>query len=151
MSGKPGAKPLTVAELEKAKALSAFGKSYRQIGLELNRSDKTIKKALTKTPEVIAEVRELKEDLADWYEDLSRRMLKSITDIDIQKISAYQRTLSAAVSTDKMRLLRDQSTQNISMSARIQELDKSIAESDQRIAELAQELGISISEIENSV
>jgi len=54
-----------------------------------------------------------KRELAQEYEELARRMLTSIKDDDIQRISAYQRTLSAAVSTDKMRLLRDQSTDNV--------------------------------------
>jgi IS30 family transposase len=56
MSNCKGAKPLTVAELEKAKALSAYGHSYRAIGKKLGRCDKTIKKALTRSPEVIQEV-----------------------------------------------------------------------------------------------
>ncbi len=151
MGNSKGAKPLTVAELEKAKALSALGKSYRQIGLELNRSDKTIKKALTKTPEVIAEIRELKQEIAGLYGDLAQRILSSITDENIREAKLRDKVISAGVCTDKERLIKGQSTENISVNARIQALDRSIAESDQRIAELAHELGISVSEIENSV
>lgn len=47
------------------------------------------------------------------YEELAKRMITSITEKDIQKINAYQRTLSAGISTDKMRLLKDKSTENI--------------------------------------
>jgi len=151
LGNSKGAKPLTVAELEKAKALSALGKSYRQIGLELNRSDKTIKKALTKTPEVIAEIRELKQEIAGLYGDLAQRILSSITDENIREAKLRDKVISAGVCTDKERLIKGQSTENISVNARIQALDRSIAESDQRIAELAHELGISVSEIENSV
>jgi len=60
VANSKGAKPLRVAELEKAKALSALGHSYRAIGTNLGRCDKTIKKALTRSPEVIQEVREIK-------------------------------------------------------------------------------------------
>ncbi len=110
MSKSKGAKPLTVAELEKAKALSALGHSYRAIGMKLDRSDKTIKKALTRSPEVIQEVKEIQAELADSFGDLARRMITSITDADISKLDAYRRTLSGAVATDKMRLLRGEAT-----------------------------------------
>lgn len=118
MGNSKGAKALTVAELERAKALSALGKSYRQIGLELDRSDKTIKKALTKTPEVIQEVQEIKQELAGMFEDIAKRMIASITEEDIQKINAYQRTVAAGISTDKARLLKGESTDNISFFGR---------------------------------
>ena len=110
MSNTKGAKPLTVAELEKAKALSALGHSYRAIGMQLGRSDKTIKKALTRTPEVIREVGEIKAQLAGSFGDLARRMITSITDADIGKLDAYRRTLSGAVATDKALLLRGEAT-----------------------------------------
>lgn len=100
--------------MEKAKALSALGKSYRQIGFDLNRSDKTIKKALTKTPEVIAEVRELKEEIAGLYDDLAQRILESITDETIREARLRDRIISAGVCTDKSRLIKGQSTANIS-------------------------------------
>jgi hypothetical protein len=99
-----------VAELERAKALSALGHSYRAVGAELGRCDKTIKKALTRSPEVIQEVREIKAELADSFGDLARRMITSITDADIGKLDAYRRTLSGAVATDKMQMLRGEPT-----------------------------------------
>jgi predicted transcriptional regulator len=105
-----GAKPLTVAELEEAKALSALGHSYRAIGTELGRCDKTIKKALTRSPEVIQEVKDIKTELADSFGNLAQRMITSITDADIGKLDAYRRTLSGAVATDKMQLLRGEAT-----------------------------------------
>jgi hypothetical protein len=55
-------------------------------------------------------------------------MLDSITDQDIEKINAYQRTLSAAVATDKMRLPKNQSTENVTaivaLIKRVQEQDR---------------------------
>ncbi len=115
MGNTKRAKPLTVPELERAKALSALGHSYRAIAVELNRSDKTIKRALTRTPEVIQEVKKIKLELSDLFENLAERMVTSITDADIQKLDAYKRTLSGAVAVDKMRLLRDQSTGNLNI------------------------------------
>jgi predicted transcriptional regulator len=106
--------PLTVAEMEKMKALIANGKTYHAVAQELNRSPHTIKKYATES-ETTKEIQKIKQELADMYEGLARRMINSITDEDIQKINAYQRTLSAAVSTDKMRLLREQSTDIIDL------------------------------------
>lgn len=111
MGNSKGAKALTVTEIERAKGLSALGHSYRAIGTELGRCDKTVKKALTRSPEVIQEVREIKVELAHSFGDLARRMITSITDADIGKLDAYRRTLSGAVATDKMQLLRGEATQ----------------------------------------
>ena len=92
-------------EIEKAKALATIGKSYRQIGAELHRSDHTIKRLLT-MPDVAAKVSEKKKELADTFEDLAKRMVGSITDEDIKKLDAYRRTLSGGIAIDKMQLLR---------------------------------------------
>src|ERR1039458_3013481 len=106
MTKTKGAVALTVPEIEQAKALFALGRSYRFIAAELGRSDHAIKNALTKSPEVIAEVQAMKRNLADSFEGLAERMVDSITDEDIAKINAYQRTVSGAIAVDKMKLLR---------------------------------------------
>jgi hypothetical protein len=52
-------------------------------------------------------------------------MVESISPEDIAKINAYQRTLSAAVATDKARLLRGNSTERIDhvvLSAKLEDL-----------------------------
>ena len=103
---------LTTEERERIKILLAEGLSYSAIGRTLGRDHKTIAKVATE-PGMALAVLNKKKELADEYEELARRMLTSIKDSDIDRISAYQRTLSAAVSTDKMRLLRDQSTDNV--------------------------------------
>ena len=116
MSKRPG---LTVEEEQKIKTLLAMGKTYHAIGKEIGRDAKTVKKLALQS---VSEIYEMKKELADWYEDLARRMLSSITEEDIDRINAYQRTVSAGIATDKMRLLRDQSTENISvLAALIQE------------------------------
>jgi len=110
--GRCGSKPLTLKEIENAKVLFASGKSFNAIGKALCRDRKTIKSYLTE-PQATKEIEEMKEELADMFEGLAKRMLTSITQEDIERINSYQRTLSAAVATDKMRLLREESTQNI--------------------------------------
>ncbi len=52
------------------------------------------------------------------------RMLTTISDEDITRINAYQRTVSAAVSTDKMRLLRGHSTENIALHAIVEQIER---------------------------
>lgn len=117
--------PLTLQEQEKAKTLSASGKTPHSIAKELNRSPHTIKRYLS-CPEAQGEIQVIKQELADMYEILARRMIDSIADKDIEKINAYQRTLSSGIAIDKMRLLRDQSTENIDIMSMVLDLDKII-------------------------
>ena len=115
-------KPLTVKELEQIKALRASGLTYHAISKEIDRDPKTVKKACLE-PETAKEIQEIKEELGDFFENLAKRMITSITDEDIKKINAYQRTLSAGISTDKMRLLKDESTENIAIRTVADELN----------------------------
>ena len=124
MSRKPP-NPLTVKELETIKALRASGLTYHAIALEISRDPKTIKKACLE-PEASTQIQEMKQELADMFEELGKRMLTSITDEDIQKINAYQRTVSAGISTDKMRLLKGQSTENLAIDTTLRNLHSSL-------------------------
>jgi hypothetical protein len=107
-------KPLCLEEREKIKLMIANGATYNSVARELKRAPKTIKKCATE-PDMAVEISEQRKDLAAWYEDMTRRMLSSITDEDIKKINAYQRMVSAGIATDKMRLLTDQSTENVAV------------------------------------
>jgi len=104
-----GKKGLTTEEKELIKLLSAKGESCYAISLQVKRSPHTIKRYLSE-PETYLEVQEKKQELSDMFEDVARRMIQSITDENIGSLDAYKRTLSAGIATDKMRLLRDQST-----------------------------------------
>lgn len=108
-------KPLDNAELARAKQLRGLGWSWRQIGREMQRSDKTIAKALTASPEVIQEVRDITEQIAVAYEQLSTKILKSIEPKIIEKAGLRDRVISAATCTDKSRLLRNQTTANVAI------------------------------------
>ena len=89
------------------------------IARQLNRSDKTIKKALTRTAEVVQAVESIRQELAVKFEDVAKRMIGSITDEDITKLDGYRRTLSAAVATDKAACLRNAASQAGSTEVRI--------------------------------
>ena len=114
MPRKKNDKPLTVEEKEKLKLMIANGSTYNAVGQELKRDPKTIKRYAS-VPQVSSEIKQKQQNLAEWYEDLAKRMLASITDHDIEKINAYQRTVSAGIATDKLRLLTNQSTENVAM------------------------------------
>lgn len=111
-------KRLNNLERQQIAILAAQGITPHAMSKDLGRDEKTISKAL-KEPEVMVLVEEAKGKLADVYESTARRMLASITDADILKINAYQRTVASGIATDKMRLLRGESTSNQSIFFRI--------------------------------
>lgn len=115
MGARPG---MTAEEKQQAAVMSAQGATPNSIGKALRRDGKTVSKAL-REPEVVSLIEEVKGELADAFESLTRRMLGSITDADIQKISSYQRVVASGICTDKMRLIRGQSTNNTAMFFRI--------------------------------
>ncbi len=125
--------PLNVNELEQIKVLRASGLTFHAISKELGRDHKTIKKAAI-SPEMAPQIEQVKVALADRFENVAVRMLTAISDEDITRINAYQRTLSAAISTDKMRLLRGASTENISLHAIIERIEREEREERERPA-----------------
>ncbi len=118
-----GSSPLNVAELAQIKALRASGLTFYAISRQVGRAPQTVKRACL-DPAMAAEIEQVKVTLADRFEDLATRMVVSISDEDITRINAYQRTLSAAIATDKMRLLTHQSTENISLHAIIEAIER---------------------------
>ncbi len=121
MAKKPT--PLNVAELEEIKVLRGSGLTYHAIGKSVDRDPKTVKRACL-NPDMATQIEKVKVALADRFEDLATRMVVSISDEDITRINAYQRTIAAAASTDKMRLLRGASTENISLHAIIERIER---------------------------
>ncbi len=107
-------KRLTNPEIEQIKILRASGLTFHAISVEIQRDPKSIKNICLK-PLIASEIMEIQEELADAYDGLARRMIESITDEDIRKLNAYQRTIAAGICTDKTRLLNNQSTENISI------------------------------------
>jgi len=123
---------MNLEEQAQVKALLAMEISPTAIAKQIGRDHKTVV-AYSREPGTIAEVNEIKEDLADVYEGLARRMVDSITDEDISRINAYQRTVAAGIATDKMRLIRGQSTSNQSVFFNV------VVESDTERQEVTQE------------
>lgn len=129
MSRRPP-KHLTGTEKEQIKGLIASGLTYNATGVELKRDPHTIKKFAIQ-PEVARSIEEMRNALAIQFENLAERMLTSISDTDITSLSAYQRTLSAAVSVDKSQLLRGRPTSIIDyadLSQRQKELEQQLAD-----------------------
>jgi hypothetical protein len=56
----------------------------------------------------------MKKELADICESNARRLL-DYPDQDVNALNPYQRTIAGGVMIDKMRLLRDQSTENVAV------------------------------------
>jgi len=106
---------VTLEEKEKIKVMYASGESYRAIAQAIGKAPNTIKHYLKSSPAVMVEVAEKKKDLIALYGELAERMVVSISDKDIEKINALQRTIASATAVDKMRLLRDESTDNVSL------------------------------------
>ena len=115
--------PLNVMEREQVKVLRASGLTYHAISKELGRDPKTIKKACL-DPEMAPQIEQVKVALADRFESIAVRMLTDITDRAIKKTNPYQRVLSAAIATDKLRLLRDQSTENLNILQIIERIER---------------------------
>jgi len=114
---------MTAFEIAQTKSLRAAGWTYHAIGGRLDRNPVTVRR-LCEEPRMAEEIALLQEDMASFFDGLARRMIESISDEDIMKISAYQRTIAAAVSLDKLRLLRNQSTSNISLHVIVEQLER---------------------------
>ncbi len=131
-------KRLEIQEIEQIKILRASGLTFHAISVQIKRDAKTVKKTCL-DPIIASEIMEIQEELSDAYEGLARRMVDSITDEDILKLNACQRTIAAGISTDKMRLLRNESTQNVisidQMDASIEDLEKTMIELEEEFYE----------------
>jgi hypothetical protein len=119
---KKGDVALTAPEIAKVKRFASLGYAPRRIAREMSRSAHTIAKVL-RSPEAVAEVKALKKDLADLYEQRNYEILESVTKQDIAKANLRDKVVSAAICSDKMRLLRDQSNANVNVSVLFEVLE----------------------------
>lgn len=120
---------LNTLELQTIIAGTADGLTPNAIAANLGRDRSTVVAALQR-PGVSEQVEVVRAELADKYEELNHRMLDSITEVDISKINAYQRVISSGVLTDKMRLLRGQSTVNsmsVLLTRHVRDLEPNLA------------------------
>jgi hypothetical protein len=115
MAKKPP-KPLDLYEIEQIKVLKASGLSYNAVAKKVGRDHKTIKRCCM-NPRNAEEIKTIQRELAGYFEDLTVRFITSISDEDIKKLNGYQRVIAAGIAVDKFRLLRNESTENISINA----------------------------------
>ena len=131
-----GRKPcLTVEEKQEIVAGLGAGESVYAVSRSLERSPHTVAR-YAGSEEGVAKIKEIQERLAEKFENLAERMLDSIDSADITKINALQRTTAAAIGTDKARLLRNQSTDNLDIHVLLREgetLDQKIAELENKL------------------
>ena len=107
-------KPLDLYEIEQIKVLKANGLADNAIAKKVGRDRKTVKRCCLK-PKNAEEIKDIQRKLAGYFEDLGIRLITSISDEDILKLNCYQRVIAAGIAVDKLRLLRDESTENISI------------------------------------
>ena len=95
---------LSTAEQAQVKTLSADGWPPYRIGKQLGRSPHTVARFL-KQPEVLAAVRDEEAELAQLYKEKARKVVESISAVDIEKASLQQKSISSGVLLDKSLLL----------------------------------------------
>jgi hypothetical protein len=103
MKGKPKIPP-TVEETETIVTLAASGMSTTKIAQNLGRSRGMVKNTMEK-PEIQEKIGDEKSVLAKLYRDKARRVVDSINDVDIEKASLQQKSISSGVLLDKSLLL----------------------------------------------
>ena len=101
--GKPKLPP-TVEETETIVTLAASGMSKTKIAQTLGRSRGMVKNMMEE-PEIQEKIGDEKSVMAKLYRDKARRVVDSINDVDIQKASLQQKSISSGVLLDKSLLL----------------------------------------------
>jgi hypothetical protein len=123
--------PLDLYEIEQIKVLKANGLTDYAIAKKVGRDRKTIQRCCM-DPRNAEEIKVIQRKLAGFFEDLSVRLITSISDEDIERLNCYQRVIAAGIAVDKCRLIRNESTENIS----IDTVNRNIEETEERIMEL---------------
>ena len=116
--------PPIVAERTKAEAiaLTNSGLSTREVAARLGVGPTSVSdwsNGKNITPDVLAMADSVSRDMAAAYEGIAWQVIGKITAEDIAGASLLEKVKSATLSTDKMRLLRDQSTANVSNAIRV--------------------------------
>src|SRR6516225_12261129 len=112
---------LTNEEKQQITTLSADGWPGYRIAKHLSRSPHTIRRYLNQ-PEVMAEVRDEKQELAVLYREKARACVTAIDADKISKSSALQLATAAGICTDKALLLAGKPTVNVAVLLEVAEL-----------------------------
>ena len=101
--GKPKLPP-TVEETETIVTLAASGMSKTKIAQTVGRSRGMVRNMMEE-PEIQSKIGDEKSVMAKIYRDKARRIVDSINDVDIEKASLQQKSISSGVLLDKSLLL----------------------------------------------
>jgi hypothetical protein len=101
--GKPKIPP-TVEETETIVTLAASGMSQTKIAQTVGRSRGMVRNMMEE-PDIQEKIGDEKSVLAKLYRDKARRVVDSINDVDIEKASLQQKSISSGVLLDKSLLL----------------------------------------------
>jgi hypothetical protein len=101
--GKPKIPP-TVEETETIVTLAASGMSQTKIAQTVGRSRGLVRNMMEE-PEIQEKIGDEKSVMAKLYRDKARRIVDSINDVDIEKASLQQKSISSGVLLDKSLLL----------------------------------------------
>jgi len=115
---KPRTDHLDVIEKQQIATLAATGKSQRAIARATGRDPRTVARVL-KDPGVLDEKAKIEDRLASRFEQLTVAVLDSVSEDDLSKASLQAKVTSAAIMTDKVRLLRGQTTSNVGLMVRL--------------------------------
>jgi predicted transcriptional regulator len=96
--------PATVEETETIVTLAASGMSQTKIAQTVGRSRGMVRNMIEE-PEIQEKIRDEKSVMAKLYRDKARRIVDSINDVDIEKASLQQKSISSGVLLDKSLLL----------------------------------------------
>lgn len=111
---------MTQAKKDKLVELRTAGKSEREIARSIDVSPYAVHYWINalKLP-THEEIQSYKENRADILAGLQARIIKSITEADLSKATAYQKVGMYALLYDKERIERGQSTSNVSILTKI--------------------------------
>jgi hypothetical protein len=112
---------LSTEEKQQIATLSADGWPVYRIAKHMNRSPHTVRRYLSQ-PEVMAEVRDEKTELAVLYREKARECVVAMTADKINKASALQLATAAGICTDKALLLAGTPTVNVAVIMEVCEL-----------------------------
>lgn len=129
--------PDSKVDLPRAVKLLAGGASYSEVGKIFGVGKQAVMHLVNKYVSDGIDLQIYKTHRADILASKQLQILKSITDDDIQKASAYQRVGMFGILYDKERLERGQSTQNLAF----KDMSRDLSEMDKEIKVLEAELG----------
>jgi transposase len=136
--------PESIVDLEKTLNLLKAGLTYEEIGKVFGVGPHTISNQLNKYITDGIDLEFYKRNRADILASKGMQILKSVSQKDIEKASAYQRIGMYGILYDKERLERGQSTANIAYA----DMSRDLKEMNREIKRLEEELGCSSLEAE---